>query len=98
MNTIIGVQSCSLSFPCYGCLIELKDLCTRAKLCDAPFRDINQMDAQAKIVEQASTVKELKTLAKNNDSIISTQMWKLSLDQVVLPVLHIILGITKKII
>ena len=55
------------------------------------------MDVEATTVGTCLTMKERKKKAKENHSIISKRMWNMSLHQVVLPMLHIILGITRKL-
>ena len=94
---VLGHQGCSSSFPCYLCLTKLSNLRTdrNGELCE--LRTIEQMDRQASIVEAAESVKKMKDLARSNNSIIGKRLFKVSLSQVVLPILHIILGVTKKL-
>ena len=57
-----------------------------------------EMDEAAAKCSRASTTKELKKNTRENQSIIIKRMWDISLLEIVLPVLNIILGITKKAI
>ena len=38
LNTILGAQSCSSTYPCYACLIKLVDLRTKQSIKNAPAR------------------------------------------------------------
>ena len=94
---VMGLQSTSARCPCYKCLMILNDLRKRYRFKSAESRDVIKMDGQAELVQSAKEVTVMKKLAQQNDSVIAQRLWNISLNQICVPILHIILGITKKI-
>jgi hypothetical protein len=98
LNTVLGLQSCSASFPCNLCLIAHATLKERLKNMEsADPRMKGQHNLNLKEVQKADSVAKQKEHAKTNNSVIREPLIPADQDQVLLAVLHIILGITKKI-
>ena len=98
LNTVLGMQSCSASFPCNLCLIALATLKERLKdMESADPRSASQHKQKLEKVLEGATVKLQKELAKTNHSVIREPLIPADTDRVLLAVLHIILGVTKKI-
>ena len=94
---ILGLQSTSSGCPCYRCLIKLNELRNRVRFDGAQYRTIERIDTQAATVQAAGTVKEMKKRAQQNESVIGKRMWNIFFNQICVPILHVILEITKKL-
>jgi hypothetical protein len=98
INTFLGLQSCSASFPCNLCLIARATLKEHLKNMEsADPRTKGQHNLNLKEAQKADSVAKQKERAKTNNSVICEPLIPADQDQVLLAVLHIILGITKKI-
>ena len=94
---VMGLQGTSSTCPCYRCIIKLANLRNRQTFDGAENRIEERIDAQALRVQAGSTVKEMKKLSQQNESVIESRIWKLGFNQICVPILHVILGITKKL-
>ena len=98
LNTVLGLQSCSASFPCNLCLVAHATLKERLKnMQSADPRTTDQHKHNLEEVLKEETVKMKKEHVKTNQSVIREPLIPADPDRVLLAVLHIILGTTKKI-
>ena len=92
---IVGTQGCSASYPCYMCKVKLSDLRRRNSHVGEP-RIMNEISSQATIVQSEKNVTLKKKKAIQNDSVLNFPLFDLQISQIMIPVLHIVLGIVKK--
>jgi predicted hotdog family 3-hydroxylacyl-ACP dehydratase len=100
LHTVLGLQGCSASYPCYLCLIALSTLRDRDKNkadSASQARTRQQMQEHLDRVNVHPTMKERKVAAKSNGSVMRKALIPADPSRVLIAVLHIILGITKKI-
>jgi hypothetical protein len=96
LHTVLGLQNCSATNPCYLCLVQLNQL-------REPKKDYNQGDIEMRTstkrdeflaaVDKVQTIREKKLLAPRNGSQIRKPLVPANYSQVLPAVLHIILGV-----
>ena len=99
LHTILGLQGCSATYPCFVCKTKLSDLHSRQKdPTVATVRTHGRMVDQLEAVEKAGTTKKAKKeAAKKNGSKIRAHLLPVETCRILLPPLHMILGIVMKL-
>ena len=101
LNTVLGLQSCSASFPCNLCMMRLSNLRYRKKdMHDAPNAPQARTKEQhqqhlANVMKESAPAKQ-REASKCNGSVIRPALVPAHFSRVLIAVLHIILGVTKK--
>lgn len=88
IHTVLGLQSCSSSYPCCLCLVKLKELRRDRSVNCGALRTWNQMLIHLEEVNKGTSL---------NGSVIREALIPINLNRVMLPILHIILGTVKKL-
>ena len=102
LNTVLGLQNCSASFPCNRCAIRLSTPRGRKKdmheAPDAPPARTKEQHQQhlANVLKETAPAKQ-REASKCNGSVIRPALVPAHFSRVLIAVLHIILGVTKKI-
>jgi hypothetical protein len=99
LHTILGLQGCSATYPCFVCETKLSDLhCRQKDPTVATIRTRTRMADQLEKVETAGrTEKAKKEAAKKNGSKIRPHLIPVETCRILLPPLHMILGIVMKL-
>ena len=100
LNCVIGLQNCSASYPCNKCLMKLLTLRERAPNMHEPPPAERTREKQKEFlanVEKESNPLKRKDVAKGNGSTLRAPLINVNFSRLLIAVLHIILGIVKKI-
>jgi hypothetical protein len=99
LHTILGLQGCSATYPCFVCETKLSDLQSRQKEpTKATLRSSSRMKEQLEAVEKAGRSEKVKKeAAKKNGSKLRRNILPVDTSRVLLPPLHMILGIVMKL-
>jgi hypothetical protein len=97
IHTVLGLQSCSATYPCCFCLIKLDDLRGQRSIESGVPRSREQMQKNLEQVNKGVSLAQKKRAAQTNGSVIREPLIPISMDRVMLPILHIILGVVKKL-
>jgi len=99
LHTILGLQGCSATYPCFVCEVKLSDLHSRQNdPTEATVRSHSRMLEQLEAVEKAGkTEKAKKEAAKKNGSKLRPHILPVETSRLLLPPLHMILGIVMKL-
>ncbi len=98
LHTVLGLQSCSAMYPCFICLIKLDQLRKERSTSNGEDRTPEIFAAHLAEVLQCSSWNEKKKKARVCGSVIQKALIPIHIDRVMLPVLHLILGIVKKLL
>jgi len=96
-HTVLGLQSCSSTNPCCLCLVKLDDLRKTRSTAEGEPRNRPQFNAHLTEVKKGNTLKEKRKLAKENGSVFQEPLISICFDRIMLPILHIILRVMKKL-
>ena len=99
LHTILGLQGCSATYPSFMCKTKFSDLHSREKdPTVVTVRTHSCMADQLEAVERAGrTEKAKKKAAKKNGSKIRAHLLPVEMCRILLPPLHMILGIVMKL-
>jgi hypothetical protein len=97
LHTVLGLQSCSATYPCCLCLVRLDELRQDRSIGCGLLRNTDQMKEHLQEVNKGCSVAQKKKYAQKNGSVIREALIPISLDQIMLPILHIILGVVRKL-
>jgi hypothetical protein len=97
LHTILGLQSCSATYPRCLCLVRLNELRQGRSIGCGALRSRDQMITHLEEVSKRSSIAQKKKLAQKNGSVIREALILISLDRIMLPILHIILGVVRKL-
>lgn len=97
LHTVLGLQSCSATWPCLYCLIKLEELRKSTNFKSGKLRTLSKMKEMLGKVLAGSSIKEKKKLARDNGSHIHNPLIPAGRKRVSFPVLHLVLGIFKKL-
>ncbi len=95
IHTVLGLQRCSATYPCYFCLIKLNDLMGQRSIQGGMQRSRDQMQMNLEQVNKGVSLVQKKQAAQTNGSVIREPVIPISMDHLMLPTLHIILGVIK---
>jgi hypothetical protein len=100
LNLVLGLMTCSASFPYYHCLMQLSTLHDTDKIRQQPTaeaRTKEMHEKQLNNVNKEPAIQKKKKVAKDNGSALRKKLVPADFTRVLVAVLHIILGIGKKI-
>jgi hypothetical protein len=95
IHTVLGLQSCSSSYPCCLCLVKLEELRRDRSIHCGALRTRDQMLLQLEAVNKGDSLAQKKKIAQRNGSVIREALIPINLDRVMLPILHLIEDIHK---
>ncbi len=97
LHTVLGLQSCSATYPCRLCLVRLDEL-RQCRIIECGLLRIrDQMKAHLQDVNKGSSIAQKKKYAQKNGPVIREALIPINLDHIMLPILHIILGVVRKL-
>ncbi len=97
LNTLLGLQSCSAKNPCLLCFIKLEELRKDRSISIGEGRAAQNFAAHLASILQVPSWNAQRNLAPFNGSVINNLLIPISFDRVMLPVLHIVIEVVKKI-
>ena len=97
LHTIMGLQNCSSSYPCVYCLTKLRTLQDDCDPSSGELRTKAKQQVFLKNVKKHSSVTKQKQEAKENGSTLNEPLIPIKFSCILLAILHIILGVTKKL-
>ena len=99
IHTILGLMTASSTYPCFNCLMHKNEIENGA--CHCPEHLLrtkeNHKSNLKSVMDGTDTYKERKKKATSNGSVINPMLIPIPFAQIATPVLHILLGIVKKL-